>query len=168
MTRLSSSDFRWDNFSWTTDVSLARWRSVNIVFAPEGRDDAPLRDDEVALVEWLVAHQAEAVAAVLDGVFGRYDAIRASYAGAFEPEHEATVFPTVASAEELLDVIEIVAVHVHQIDRGGVPYLGFEFSCPWDVEHGLGVLMHGTRLVDMGGADTAIMLWVARRDAERA
>jgi hypothetical protein len=46
------------------------------------------------------------------------------------------------------------------------PYVGFEFGCTWDDEHGLGVLMHGERVVDVGGAETAFLLWIAERDAE--
>ena len=48
-----------------------------------------------------------------------------------------------------------------------MPYVGYEFGCEWEDEHGLGVLMHGTRVVDVGFADTAILLWIAEADAEK-
>jgi hypothetical protein len=50
------------------------------------------------------------------------------------------------------------------VQKDGIPYAGFEFGCTWDDEHGLGVLMHGTRAVDIGGADTAFLLWIAEQD----
>lgn len=59
-------------------------------------------------------------------------------------------------------------VHIHQVSRDGVPYVGFELGREWDAVHGLGVLMNGTRTVEVGGADTAILLWLARQDAEGA
>ena len=60
----------------------------------------------------------------------------------------------------------LYAVNIHQLDNDGVPYVGYEFGCEWDEEHGLVVLMHGTRLIEVGFADTAILLWIAERDAE--
>jgi hypothetical protein len=58
-------------------------------------------------------------------------------------------------------------VHLHPIKRADLPYLGFELGCTWDEEHGLGVLMHGTRAVAVGGSDTALLLWIAEEDARR-
>ena len=49
--------------------------------------------------------------------------------------------------------------------KDGLPCFGYEFGCTWDGEHGLGVLMHGKRVVEVGGADTAFTLWIAKRDA---
>jgi hypothetical protein len=62
-------------------------------------------------------------------------------------------------------LIGLHALHVHPVEKDGLPYVGFELGCTWDHEHGLGVLMHGPRVVDIGGADTAFLLWIATRDA---
>ena len=64
-------------------------------------------------------------------------------------------------------LIGLSSINVHQVQKDGVPYVGFEFGCTWDEEHGLGVLMHGTRTVEIGGADTAITLWIAEKDAKK-
>jgi hypothetical protein len=55
-------------------------------------------------------------------------------------------------------------VHVLQLLKDGVPYVGFEFGCRWDEEHGLGVLLHGTRVVEIGDAQTSFTLWIASED----
>ena len=34
-------------------------------------------------------------------------------------------------------------------------YLGLAFHCTWDEEHGAGVLLHGSRVVNVGETDTA-------------
>lgn len=73
--------------------------------------------------------------------------------------------PDVKSIEDFRDLIGLHAVNIHQVEKDGIPYAGFEFGCTWDAEHGLGVLMHGTRTVEIGGADTAILLWIAKEDA---
>ena len=72
--------------------------------------------------------------------------------------------PDIDSADDLRALIGLSSVNIHQVQKDGIPYAGFEFGCSWDREHGLGVLMHGTRTVEIGGADTAILLWIAERD----
>jgi hypothetical protein len=55
-------------------------------------------------------------------------------------------------------------LNIHVADGGDLPYIGYELGCTWDEEHGLGVMMHGTRLVAIGQADAALHLWVAQKD----
>jgi hypothetical protein len=75
-------------------------------------------------------------------------------------------FPSIDDEATLRKRIGLYAIHIHQIERGGMPYVGYEFGCDWEEEHGLGVLMHGVRVVRVGFADTAFLLWKARKDAE--
>jgi hypothetical protein len=76
--------------------------------------------------------------------------------------------PDITTGEDLRPLIGLHSVNVHPLKKNGMPYLGFEFGCTWDEEHGLGVLTHGTRVVEVGGADTAILLWLAEKDAKSA
>jgi hypothetical protein len=181
MAELSAADFAWDNHFWTTTVTLPVWRgfqsrrapygaedstepsdgSVELVFAPEGRDESPLRESEVALVRWAVAHAPEMQSSLLEGLLKVYPALRKRYASYVEPED----MPPVRAVEELRTLIGLHSVNVHPLEKDGLPYVGFEFGCTWDDEHGLGVLMHGTRVVEISGADTAILLWIAEKDA---
>jgi hypothetical protein len=75
-------------------------------------------------------------------------------------------FPIIRDERELKQAIGLHGITIHQIEKGGVPYIGYEFGCEWEEKHGLGVLMHGTRLVEIGFTDTALHLWVAVADAE--
>ena len=74
--------------------------------------------------------------------------------------------PTITSVEGLTKVIALEEINVHQISKDEVPYVGYQFSCSWDEEHGLGVLMHDKRLIQVGGSDTAFLLWIAERDRD--
>ena len=74
--------------------------------------------------------------------------------------------PDVSNIDDFRDLIGLHTVYIHQIDKNGVPYIGFEFGCTWDDEHGLGVLMNGNDIVETGGADTAFLLWIAEEDAK--
>jgi hypothetical protein len=170
-----------DRRCWTTTVELPAWvdfldrsgpygsqgsgnhskGTVKIVFAPEGRDDSPLQDREVELVRWAIEHAEDMQRSLLEALLEEYPNLELKY-GVFVDEE---LLPEVSTAEDIRPLIGLHALHVHPVEKDGLPYVGFELGCTWDDEHGLGVLMHGPRVVDIGGADTAFLLWIARRDA---
>ncbi|MFX3636230.1 MAG: hypothetical protein ACE3L7_29590 [Candidatus Pristimantibacillus sp.] len=47
-----------------------------------------------------------------------------------------------------------------------MPYIGYELSCTWDEEHAFGAMMHQDRVIAIGGADTAILHWIAQDDLD--
>jgi hypothetical protein len=78
----------------------------------------------------------------------------------------AEYFPCVEVADDIKRVVGIVSVKIHQVAKNGIPFIGVEMGCSWDEEHGLGFLLHGDKVVEVGGADTAILLWLARQHAD--
>jgi hypothetical protein len=170
-------------FSWVARSRLSSWAgyldrsgayggeggvvpsdgSVDIVFAPEGRDAHPLTDRERALIQWFIDHERIVSEAVKAAIFHEYPRLQEQYG--YSPAERVQCMPDISSPEELKPLVGLHSVNVHQIEKGEAPYLGFEFGCTWDDEHGLGVLVHGTRVVEVGGADRAILLWIAKRDA---
>ncbi len=158
---MDRADFSWDDFAWTTRVPLPpdTWAAaagtlVPLYYAPEGREHHPLDDAGIATAAWAA---------------GRLPALLAGARPALGAHAVHTLKPDdLATASGLTDLVRISTLHVHPVSRDGIPYVGIEFSCPWDEEHGLGVLLHGTRVVDVGGADTAFLLWIAERDATDA
>lgn len=174
--------FEFDDFFWGADVQLPSWAgfrdasrayggltdkssngSTRITYAPEGRDDAPLNGDELAQVRWFLDHEAVVAGALLTGLLAAYPALRESY-DCYNAHEMADYMPLISHANDFRTLIGLSGVNIHPIMVTDIPYLGFEFGCEWDQEHGLGILMHGTRFVEVGGADTAILLWVAERD----
>lgn len=167
---------------WTASVLLPSWRGfqsrqggygtqdrdapsdglVKIVFAPEGRGKEPLTDSEMSSVRWVIDHEASISSAVLASLLKEYPSLQEQYD--YSGEEKTRLMPDVKSIEDFRDLIGLHAVNIHQVQKGGIPYAGFEFGCTWDEEQGLGVLMHGTRTVEIGGADTAILLWIAKED----
>ncbi len=139
--------------------------SVEIVFAPEGRDTSPLSAEELALVQWFLDHEPQISAAVKAAVVKHYADLQSS--GDFSAEEKRALLPVLSSPDDLRQRIGLYAINIHQTDNAGTPYAGFEFGCTWDDEHGLGVLMHGARLVAIGSGDCAHLLWIAEADAER-
>jgi hypothetical protein len=86
----------------------------------------------------------------------------------YDDEDAERHMPTVHDDAAFRNLIGLHSVFIHPLQRNGLPYLGFEFGCTWDDEHGLGFMMHGDRVVDCGGADSAFLLWIAEKDAEEA
>lgn len=108
------------------------------------------------------------------GIVDEYEvgkAEQAAYAGVLKSETaiQEAILDAIASrvpeATDPKNQIVLSQIHIHLVKRGGVAYVGYQFNCEWDREHGLGVMMHGTRVVEVGQADTAILAWIAERDA---
>jgi hypothetical protein len=136
---------------------------VTITFAPEGRDKSPLTERERSSAQWLLDHEAEVASAVLAGLLAEYPRLQELYG--YEGEERETFMPDVSSTEDFRQLIGLHDVYVHQVLKDGLPYVGYEFGCTWDGEHGLGVLTHGSRVVRVGDAQTAFTLWMAEQDA---
>lgn len=163
---LAAGDFHWDEYCWVSRFALADSRlasgPVPLVFAPEGRLDEPLNEEEIALVSAAAEDLDNVVSIAVSGILDVYPAIRQSQTGL--PWTTAESAPAVASADKLLDLVEVSSVNVHRIADSVEPYVGVEFDCSWDPEHGAGALMNGKRVVEVGLGDTAILLWIAEQD----
>ena len=46
----------------------------------------------------------------------------------------------------------INSLNVHQVEKNNIPFIGIELGCTWEAEHGVGVLLHGDSVVELGGA----------------
>jgi hypothetical protein len=176
-------DFQFERFFWEAKTQLPSWAGyqtrngpygsissdepsdgvVTIVVKPEGGAETPLSQQEHANVQWLLDHEAELASAVLEGLLAEYPRLQRLYD--YEGAERETYMPNVSSAKDFRQLIGLQNVHVHSLLKEGIPYLGYEFGCTWDGEHGLGVLMHGSRVVEVGDASTAFTLWIAKRDA---
>lgn len=177
-------NFEWDEYFWTTKIELPEWKRFSppspypnqaeaiergifpVVFASEKSDDPALTPDELELAEWFVRNHQDQAKSVVAAIFDKYPTIRDDYLDAIDPACAAQDLPQIQAKEDLEALIGLVGINIHQIRKDGIPYVGYEFSCSWDQEHGAGVLMHGNRCVEVGGADCAILLWIAEADAK--
>lgn len=64
-------------------------------------------------------------------------------------------------------LIELAWPNVHQVSKNNIPYVDDEFGCEWGDGRGLGVLVHEKRMVKVGYADSAILLWIAEEDTAK-
>lgn len=151
-----------------TRVSVADSRladaPVDLVFAPEGRGDAPLSSGELDLIDRALQSLDELAPLAVAGLHREYPALRVAYG--YSDTELAQYAPPAECVDEMYALVSVSTVSVHQIERDGVPYVGFAFDARWDVEHGVGVLMNGPRIVAIGYVETSFLLWIAERDRD--
>ena len=63
----------------------------------------------------------------------------------------------------MLGELQLEEIHVLPVEKDGLCYMGYAFGCRCD-EDGLGVMVHGCRVVEVGGRDTALLCWLAEDD----
>lgn len=165
-------DFSFNEFCWQANVKLPAWSNftqgdtTKLIFAPEGRDGAPMDANEFALTAWVEENYEKQKPPLLNAVVEAYPDFRDQFFEDHDMEENEEALPTISSVDELTKVLALEQINVHQLSKDGVPYVGYQFSCKWDDEHGLGILMHDKRVVEIGWADTAFLLWIAERDCE--
>lgn len=101
---------------------------------------------------------------VLTALLEIYPAIKEQYG--YDPEDAVKYTPDITSIDDFKKVIGITTIHFLPVSREGIAYTGYSFSCNWDEEHGLGIITHKERIIEIGGADTAFLEWVAEKDLE--
>lgn len=173
-------DFQQDGPFWTTEAQLPSWagyqtrngpygsissdipsNGVVTIYAPD-RNESPPTEQDRASVQWLLDHEAAVASAILERLLAEYPRLQRLY-DYERPDREA-LMPDVSSSKDFRQLIGLQNVHVLQLLKDGIPYVGYEFGCTWDEEHGLGVLLHGTRVVEVGDAQTSFTLWIAEQD----
>jgi hypothetical protein len=140
---------------------------VHVSVAIPGDDDEPETPppptvEQAKAYQHLKDNQDAIAAAVLQAIAKEYPTLQESYG--YEDDEAEELMPDITKPEDLRNLIGLGIVHVLAAAKKGAAYVGFEFGCTWDEEHGLGVLTHGTRVVAVGAADTSFDLNAAEDD----
>jgi len=76
-------------------------------------------------------------------------------------------YADIDNKNELNQLIYPIKIFIMDVEKDGFPYIGIQFDCKWDQEHGVGVMLYKDNVVDIGGSDTAFMSWIAEEDKNR-
>jgi hypothetical protein len=90
-----------------------------------------------------------------------YDFYRASWGsmravakpGAEKVYYDEILIPELPDRDGLKNVILLDGVTVIDFPEDNVAFLGFSFECTWDIEHGLGVLVRGGKVVKIADSE---------------
>ena len=141
--------------------------TVRIGLALDGRRDGPPTPDERAYIRWFTENHAEQAGALVSALFAALPTLRSDYLSAWMLPEDDQSFPVIERVEDLRNVMGLHDVHIHGLAKDGVPLVGYEFGCDWEEEHGLGVLMCGMHVLEIGHADSSFTRWIAKRVLER-
>lgn len=159
-----------DNF-WEGNILLDNWNGFykeEIQLTLNIGGDSSI--DEITEIHelgysYLISEQKEILETILNAVFEQYSSWQDEYD--YDEDEKVTFMPDISNAMDLKPLIYPEKVFIMDVEVEKMPYIGVEFRCKWDEEHGLGLMLYKDRVVEVGGADTAFMTWIAEEDKEK-
>ena len=125
-------------------------------------DNPSITTDHMNAYNYLTTHSEQIQASILKRLFLDYKNLQADYG--YDDDDAKEIMPDVESVDGFKKLIGLSQIHLMNVNKDGYAYVGYEFGCTWDDEHGLGFMTHKDRIIDFGGADTSFLTWVARND----
>ena len=180
----------WNDGDWEAEVVLPEWSGFQTrrgwycgvsspdpsdgsarlrVIRPRGESPIP-SVEQAATYEHLLDHGSAVRDAILAAVFAEYPKFREDYLDSYDEKDDefadiAAGVPELKHVDELRSLIGLGNLFILPEARDRMAYVGFEFGCEWESEHGMGVMTHGTRVIDIGQAPDAFQPHAARKDA---
>jgi len=100
-------------------------------------------------------HGEEVVDSVLMALGTYYRELRPKLEAHHDPETLGRIMPPIAEPTDFRRLIGLSQIHIHPWQKEAMSYVGLEFGCAWDEEHGFGAMLHGSRVVAIGSADVS-------------
>ncbi len=112
-------------------------------------DETP-SDKHTQALAWLLEQPDAASQIVLNAIYKIYPSQKQSLSEYFDTETLNLLYPDLNKITDLKALLSLSRIHIYVESRDGLPYLGFDLACNWDVEHGVQVLLNGPRIVAVG------------------
>lgn len=178
---------KWDGYGWEGNITLPSWAGFQTrtgaygsrsskkasdgatqlrVAVEDKKAQTPPTAEQVKAMHHLLGNEAAVASAVLQSLFEMYPEEKAKYEDAYDEEEGATL-PAISDPSGLRTLTGLSNVHVLYVKKGDAAYIGFEFGCAWNQEHGAGVMTHLGRVVAVGHADHSFLEWIAEDDAKK-
>ena len=113
---------------------------------------------------YLLKHQQQVQEQILQALLPEYKRLQDMYC--YDVSLAAARMPNVNDVQQFKKLIGLSAVHLLNVSKDDIAYVGYEFGCTWDREFGLGVMTHKDRIIEIGDASTAFLTWIADRDRD--
>ncbi|ATP42504.1 hypothetical protein CSE16_18940 [Solibacillus sp. R5-41] len=85
----------------------------------------------------------------------------------YDEEEKKEYMPDVSHIRNFSSLLSPLTMYILDVSKDGSPYFGCIFSCKWDDEHAFGAMLYKDRVVEIGGADTAFLSWIAQNDLDK-
>lgn len=157
---------------YSANVSLPAWKEFFGEDAKEieydlGGDEPKCRmsKNHKNGLNYLIENEEKILNVILDELFKNYPQLQEDYD--YDEDEKEDYMPDVKEKKEFANLISPIGIHIMSVQKNGMPYIGYDFSCSWDSEHALGFMMFEDRVVEMGGADTSLLSWIAEADLKK-
>ncbi|MCU0444366.1 MAG: hypothetical protein MUE85_05560 [Microscillaceae bacterium] len=127
-------------------------------------ENPAITNEHLNAYEFLITHSKDIYNAILARLFSEYHNLQSEYG--YNKEDAKEIMPDIDNIEQFNDLIGLSQIHLLNVSKDNFAYVGYEFDCTWDGEHGLGFMTHKDRIIDFGGADMSFLTWVARQDLD--
>ena len=116
-------------------------------------------------LKYLQKNQKIILKNILEELFKKYPKLQKIYN--YSEKDKKDFMPDLKDIQGFADLLSPTNLYVTSVIKDNHPYIGFGFSCSWDSEHGLGVMTHKDRIVEIDGADLAFDTWTAEKDLKQ-
>ena len=160
------------NGIWRGKIKLDAW---NEFWEEEWLIDLNLGGDKIVTAldskynvgyEYLINNQKELLKVILKELLVNYPIMQEEYG--YDDDELAEYMPNIGDIEGFKSVIQPEGIYILDVEKDGLPYIGFHFKCTWDDEHDYGIMLYKDHVIKMGGADMAFLSWIATEDKNTA
>jgi hypothetical protein len=178
-------EVKWDGHFWAGETVLPAWAGfqersgiysgrssakpsdgkvlVSVRTATDANNPPTLPTKEQELAFHFLRDNGELLRdKVTKAIFDEYPKLRDTFADLLGEDLETTM-PALRDPSDLKRLIGLSTVHISSEAKDGIAYVGFELGCDWEKEHGLGVITHKDRIIEVGDSETAFDAWRLRR-----
>jgi hypothetical protein len=162
---ISNIDFEYDGFFWMGSRDLPSWSGyrsfdsnpielsslMSIILICEDEDSTPDSKTFAPLINELLETEGALHQKVLDRILSEFGS-ETDLCG-YDPKQDGLTNPV--SSEELKSFIAPNVIYIHQRESESGAIYGFSFSCRWDEEHGIGILIENGNIVEYGNSSCA-------------
>jgi len=127
-------------------------------------EDPAVQSFHVNAYNYLMEFQAMVQDRILQALLADYKGLQEMYG--YDKNQAATIMPDVNDVQEFKKLIGLSAVHLLNVSKEDIGYVGYEFGCTWDLEHGLGIMTWKDNIIELGDASTAFLTWIADKDRD--
>ncbi|GEN68041.1 DUF6985 domain-containing protein [Chryseobacterium rhizosphaerae] len=123
--------------------------------------DEPTPAQENGL-HYLQENQEVVLEKILAELLKQYPGLQKNYN--YSEEDKTDFMPDLKDIQGFAHLLSPTYFYVTSVVKDHYPYIGLGFSCSWDSEHGLGIMIHKDRIIEIGSAATAFDSWAAEKD----
>jgi hypothetical protein len=144
----------WNDYFPNTDTTLS------IEFAD---DEENITLEKINATKYLLEYQAVIQKNILQALLPKYQFWKEQYQNTVKDI--AKLMPIIKTPlTDFRKFIYPTTIHVIPVNKNQLAYIGYEFSCLWDEEHGLGFMTHADTIIQVGSAEVSFLTWIAQRD----